>query len=377
VVVIPCPPIVDGLIAARLATPDLATEAAGLLREAAINGLSVVPFGGGRAMGMGDRLASFDLAVSTERLCEVVAYTPDDLAVTVEAGCTVDVLNDHLRQFHQFVALDPYGGPGHTVGGVIASGWSGPLRLGFGPVRDQVLGLRVALPDGTLFRAGGRTVKNVSGYDLHKLHVGALGSFGLIVEATLRVWPVPRGDRTFSVEAEDWEACWAATRRVRRLRVSPIAMVVERVPDGRFTIHARYAGPGVATQTVAHELGWDEVSADWWGESARRRSGLWARLAVPPSRLPEIVAQLDTGTVIVEPSIGIAHWLGAVDSESLDRVRQIAEGASGSLVLMSAPATVKDQIGAWGSPPSTLPLMGRLRDQFDPGRTISPGRYPV
>ena len=112
---------------------------------------------------------------------------PADLVATVQAGVTLDALRAELDQHQLWLALDPPGRPDRTIGSVVATGTSGPLRQGFGPIRDHVLGSTVATGDGRLVEAGGRVVKNVAGYDLTKLHVGGFGGFGVVTEVHLRL----------------------------------------------------------------------------------------------------------------------------------------------------------------------------------------------
>src|SRR5438445_325670 len=106
------------------------------------------------------------------------------MVVSVEAGIKLESLQSELAKAGQFLPLDPFNSPGHTIGSLLATGWTGPLRLRFGSPRDYLIGIRVALPDGRLASGGGRVVKNVSGYDMMKLHYGALGSLGVIVAAS-------------------------------------------------------------------------------------------------------------------------------------------------------------------------------------------------
>jgi len=145
---------------------------------------------------MGDPPARCDVEIHTSRLDRVIEHTHGDMVVTVEAGITLEALQTELGKTSQFLPLDPFNSPGHTIGGLLASGWTGPLRLRFGSPRDFLIGIRVALPDGRLASAGGRVVKNVSGYDMMKLHLGALGALGVIVAASFKVFPKPLHDVT-------------------------------------------------------------------------------------------------------------------------------------------------------------------------------------
>ncbi|TMD72837.1 MAG: FAD-binding oxidoreductase, partial [Chloroflexi bacterium] len=190
-------------------TPASAEELARLLREAAAAKMAVIPVGGGRASGMGDPPERADVLLHTTRLDRVVEHSQSDMVVSVEAGITLEALQSELAKAGQFLPLDPFHSPGHTVGGLLATGWTGPLRLRFGSPRDFLIGIRVALPDGKLATGGGRVVKNVSGYDMMKLHYGALGSLGVIVAASFKAFPKPLHDVTVSNEG-GWEAAETA-----------------------------------------------------------------------------------------------------------------------------------------------------------------------
>jgi glycolate oxidase FAD binding subunit len=363
--------VVDGLAPGRVERPGSAEQVADALRAAAEAGEAVVPVGGRRALGMGDVPDRVDVALETRGLDRVLERSQADLTVSVEAGITVEELNGELAAIGQFVPIDPFNAPGHTIGGVLAAGLSGPLRLRYGSPRDFVIGLRVALPDGRLATSGGRVVKNVSGYDLNKLHQGALGSLGVIVAASFKVFPRPLHEVTVETRSED---PWTEADRALRLAQPPVAL--ELTGEGRLL--ARLAGTAKGCARMAAELGWTEADPQAWTEHATRAGDAWARVSVPPGRLREIVQALPAGAAWwASPGVGAAHWTGELDAAAVARVREAAEAAGGSLVLLAAPPELKRQVGAWGTPPATAAWMGRLRDAFDPGRTISPGRYVI
>src|SRR5438105_6635129 len=178
--------------------PATAEELARRLHDAAVSNLAVAPAGGGRARGMGDPLDRCDVLLHTTGLDRVIEHSQADMVVSVEAGITLEALQAELGKTDQFLPVDPFNSPGHTIGGLLATGWTGPLRLRYGSPRDFLIGIRVALPDGRLATGGGRVVKNVSGYDMMKLHYGALGSLGVIVAASFKVFPKPLHDVTVS-----------------------------------------------------------------------------------------------------------------------------------------------------------------------------------
>ncbi|HZA91541.1 MAG TPA: FAD-binding oxidoreductase, partial [Gemmatimonadales bacterium] len=167
--------------------------------------------------------APADLVVSTRGLEQVVSVSPADLVATVQAGTPLEALRRRLADYEMWLALDPPGRPERSIGSVIATATSGPLRQGFGPVRDHVLGCSVATGDGRLVNAGGRVVKNVAGYDLTKLQVGGFGGFGIIAEVHLRLRALPRADVTLLARGTR-DTLTSAAREVIAANLLPAAL---------------------------------------------------------------------------------------------------------------------------------------------------------
>src|SRR5207302_9680818 len=182
---------------------------------------------------------------------------------------SLDALQSPLGEVGQFLPLRPFDSPGPTFGGVLATGWTGPLRQRFGSARDFLIGIRVALPDCRLATAGGRVVKNVSGYDLMKLHYGALGTLGVIVAASFKVFPKPLHDVTVSNDG-----AWEAAEEALSTPLAPSA--VELSSDGR--VLARYLGSPEAVDRVVSGLEWDEADSAVWEKHSRSGPEKWARI---------------------------------------------------------------------------------------------------
>jgi glycolate oxidase FAD binding subunit len=360
--------------AARVERPATADELARCLGEAAQARLAVVPVGGGRASTMGDALKGRDVELHTGRLDRVLEHSQADMVVTVEAGITLEALQTELGKTGQFLPLDPFNSPGHTIGGLLATGWTGPLRQRYGSARDYLIGIRVAQPDGRLASAGGRVVKNVSGYDLMKLHHGALGSLGVIVAASFKVFPDPLHDVTLEAAPDSIDGAWAAIHQALGLPLAPAAL--ELFSDGR--VLARFLGSRDAVNRMVAELGWAKADPSVWSEHSRRAPERWARIAVPPHQLRSVLAGLPEGAGWwASPGVGIANWSIATEADTVRAARTAAESAAGSLVLMAAPPDLVREVGAWGTPPATLEVMQRIKDAFDPGHVLNPGRFVV
>ena len=181
-----------------------------MIALAAAEGLAVAARGSGSALDLGAPPARLDLVLDLSRLTGILEYVPADMVATAQAGVTLDALSRELGKHGQMLALDPYGGGSRTVGGVIATNASGQRRFRYGTGRDLLLGARFVQADGTATWGGSKVVKSVTGYDVPKLLVGSLGTLGVLVEATLRLHPMPLD-----------KSCWSATRSPRAGRGPP------------------------------------------------------------------------------------------------------------------------------------------------------------
>ena len=349
--------------------PASAEDLARRLHEAAASKLAVAPVGGGKARGMGGVIERCDVLLHTTRLDRMIEHSQADMVVSAEAGITLEALQAELAKTGQFLPLDPFHSPGHTIGGLLATGWTGPLRLRYGSPRDFLIGIRVAMPDGTLASGGGRVVKNVSGYDMMKLHYAALGSLGVIVAASFKVFPKPLHDVTVSSHGG-----WPDIDRALGALVAPAAL--ELFSDGR--VLARYSGSPDAVDRVVTELGWRRVGGEVWDEHARRGPERWARITVARAELPKVMEALPPGAQWwASPGAGIAHWANTNDAGSVRVVRSAVEARGGTVVMLAAPDDFMREVGAWGAPPSTLEIQRRLKNAFDPDHVLNPGRFVV
>jgi len=374
---------VDGLTPSRVVTPASVDELAAALADANGEGLGVIPWGGGRHMTLGNVPARYDVALRTTGLDRVLEYEPADMTVTVEAGITFGALQRHLSEHGQFLPVDAPDDA--TVGGVLAAGLSGPSRHAYGLPRDWLLGCRVAHAGGTITKGGGRVVKNVAGYDLPRLYVGALGTLGVIVEATFKLAPLPTAQETLVAVFPDLaaaaQAIAAADERGLALRA------VSLRDDGKAAFWL--AGPAAAVERSKREIAelageakrqelLGDASTHWWaalGEPPEGGVALRASLA-PSSVLAFVEAARDAGArALSYPTTGLV--LAQLDGATSDRIaslRSAATHAGGTLVVTSAPAELKREIDVWGQI-AAVPLMRRLREEFDPKSTINPGRF--
>jgi glycolate oxidase FAD binding subunit len=389
---------IDGVTALSRAAPDSAPALAALLHESDARGQKVAPLGGGTQLDLGNPPVRVDVALETDRLNRVVEYEPADLTVTVEAGMRFSDLQKLLGAQGQFLALDPPVTEGATIGGVIATNASGPLRFSSGTARDLVIGCRVANVDGTVTHSGGRVVKNVAGYDLNKLYIGSLGTLGVIVELSFKLAPVPPATAcvvgSFASALDTRELLRAVIR-------SPLAPLAIELVSPTFAggLPAQWGvvfRAGGYPEAVARQIrdlsaligmhggAVSDAPPSVWEDLARTRIEAQQRAVVVKASAPisqsaalaDLLASRLGGAVWAHAGNGVAYC--ATNSASdLGELRHAVQGLgeNASLVIQRCPVDLKRSIDVWGDPGPTLALMRALKAKLDPNSTLNQGRY--
>lgn len=395
------PDRVDGVTPPWVVRPGDAAEVQGVVRA----GAPLVAAGLGAHLDLGGAPRAMEVLVRLDRLDRVLDHQAADMTVTVEAGCPLARLQETLAAAGQWLPLDPPAPARTTVGGLLAANLSGPLRASQGTARDLLLGLAVVGDGGALVRGGGRVVKNVAGYDLPKLHVGALGSLGVIVEATFKLRPRPECESAVVVACRTAAQAGDVALAVRD-GFDPLWLEVAgagAVPEGPGDRAAVVAGVGGIAAEVEHGCAIVRRAADAAGchaSEVRDGAALRARLAdfdVEPAAALLRAATLpdDVGavleTVAAEASLAgatirtLAHAANGVVRIAVARDADVAplvarlrprlERAGGSLVVRRAVPAVKASLDVWGEPGDGGALMRRIKDTYDPARVFAPGRF--
>jgi glycolate oxidase FAD binding subunit len=376
--------------------PGTEQEIAAVLRCANEAGLAVLPRGGGTKPGWGNAPSGADLILSTTRLNKIIEHAWADLTVTVEAGCTIQTLQATLAKQGQRLALDALWPERATVGGVLATNESGALRLRFGALRDLIIGVTLALPDGTLAKSGGKVVKNVAGYDLPKLSTGALGTLGVITRAVFRLHPLPRKTRSLSVSGCNLDEAQRLILAIQASKLAHTAMQARFAAGAPPEINILLEGTedGIAAQEAAirkltgQALVKEAPAAVW---SARQT--LWndaaptaiASISVLPSDIASTVRLIERTTnagrvrwqaVVQATGIGSLRLDGASQAltAAIQQLRAELQPAGGSLVLLRR-APGMEALDAWGYSGDALPLMRAVKHQLDAKGTLNPGRF--
>jgi glycolate oxidase FAD binding subunit len=335
--------------------------------------------------------APADLALSTRALDSVDFVSPADLVAGVRAGVPLELLRRRLGDDGMWLALDPPGRPERSIGSVLATATAGPLRQGFGPVRDHVLGLTVVTGEGRVVRPGGRVVKNVAGFDLTKLEVGGFGAFGIITECTLRLRAVPRADRTLIARGpRDHLTSLARALTSSRLSLSTVELVSPTVaaePDWVLAVRLLGTDEGVAAETgrleAASDLPWTplahERAAAFWHLTARAVLGgpVTIRLGALQDGLDDtldlVAGVLDEGLVSAGAgSVGGLRWSGEANVAALRSLRRTTAAREIPMTIERAPWDLRHALGHFGAyREGVSQLVGRLRSTFDPASVFS------
>jgi glycolate oxidase FAD binding subunit len=395
---------IDGVAASDVVAPDDAQATAEVLAEAETRGHAVAPVGGGTALSMGNPPERVDLVLSTRLLGGIIDYEPTDLVLSVGAGARFGDVQAVLGEHGQRLPLDPPGGADATIGGLIATGRWGPLRASAGTLRDLLIGIAVAHPSGTVSRAGGMVVKNVSGYDMPRLYLGSLGTLGIIVWANFKVLPRPRAESTVLAGFASSQDAFAAADRLRQ-SMEPVAALEVALLDRRWIMATRIEGRAATVDAVASRIApvlpSDDMvrldsgpSAEWWHTYVAQQAAVpndnavlircGVRPKVASGFVSGIVAALsDVG--ISAPYLAVSPGLGSVvarldlggneSPERLAEAQAVLLGLADTVTILAAPPDWKRGIDVWGRLPEGFDVMRSLRQQFDPQRTINPGRF--
>lgn len=420
---------IDGILPRAAVRPEDRKATAEVLRWASSQQVPVFPRGGGTQLALGNVPKEAGLVLDLRKQSRLLDYQPADLTATVEAGITLEQLQQELAAGGKFLRLEAPLAGASTIGGILAANASGPLRYSYRQPRDWLIGVSVVGADGTETKAGGKVVKNVTGYDLNKLYTGSLGTLGVIVEATFKLSPYPSGHGALVARFPGLSPGIAAGAGLLRQLYSPQGVQVvdgqgvQRINANRALLEQPANGEVLALaffsgrpRAVERQLGdsadlfresgavevtrldeaegrslLKEVCDLGWSQSAQPHLSI--KVSVPPGALAAMVNRcfqdsplaLPPG-VLADPGFGQVRlfWWTGPDSVRLDdglalqailKVREIAREAGGAAVVEFCPLSLKKQIDVWGDQPAGMEIMRRIKQEFDPLGILSPGRF--
>jgi len=429
---------IGGIRPAAAIRPGSPAEISELIKFAVAEKLSVVPCGARTKIEMGLPPRKYDLAIDITRMDRVIAYDPGDLTLSVEPGIPLKKLSAVLAEQGQFLPLSVPFFQLATLGGTIASAVDSPLRQFYGTPRDFVLGMEFVTGDGTLAKSGGRVVKNVTGYDLHKLMIGAFGTLGVIAKINFRTFPLPRDARGFVATFRSAGAALDLRARLARSPLRPLTLDIlspgvspifysdaaaridpNPLPPGllspelwAFTcgfagtekvlarceteVRAMAAPSGAVSISILSDR---QVHAAF----ARKRefvpialasspAAVVLKVGVLPSKMNDALKEVEAAAnseslrwAALARGVGVIYVALLPDAQSDEtrmrvsrastRIQDACEKAGGQATIPWCPIDWKAGLKVWGTERGDLPLMRKLKSVFDPQGILSPGRF--
>jgi glycolate oxidase FAD binding subunit len=427
---------INGVVPAASVSPASEEEIAAVLRFANERKLVVAPAGGFTKQQVGGVPERIDVLLRTDRLNQIRQYDPGDLTIGVGAGIRFGEMQSVLGQHQQWIPYDPPNSQQATMGGLLATSSFGPLKSGFGGLRDFCIGIQFVIGDGTIAKAGGRVVKNVAGYDLMKLMIGSYGSLAIITGANFKVFPKPRQTRTFVCSLASLQEAIVFRDQVARSPLWP-PMCLELIspgaveylcdppvvhdpdeyapsqpvspPSSTWQIVVRVSGSDNVLARCRRELGsavvrelegageaqfWNWISQFAYAVLQRHRNAMiiqchvtiqgveaaiqaLERSAPDYNFVPAMLGRAGIGSLVmafVPLAVGPPAAMQYANCASAFRAL-LPPGSSA--MVMQCPKEAKAYFDVWGSTPTDLELMRAVKRAVDPNNILNRGRFIV
>jgi glycolate oxidase FAD binding subunit len=397
--------------------PKTEQEISAVLAYANTNKHSVFIMGGGTKRGYGGRLEKADILLALAQYTGIVEHNPGDMTITVKAGTSFQEIQTYLAPYKQKIPLDPYNPKHATIGGIVSANDSGPKRLGYGAARDNVIGLRLVYPDGMLIRSGGKVVKNVAGYDMNKLFIGAMGTLGVISEVTVKLRPIAKYESILfvSFSERNIEEIRAFAAKVLDSMIEPISLEIlnpslagKLTNTNQFTMLISFEDVKssvhyqvnvirsiVPDKTTLRSLSQNEATSFWDNFYHQQPNGL-TNETTTEAVLKIGVVNLDAIKILKEAELiadachvsieahgglgtGICYLtIRGANEDILSAIQQIRKSAmnyGGYAIVKHLPFSLRSEINVWGERTASHFLYEGIKQKIDPNTVLNKNRY--
>ena len=396
---------VDGFIRSKIISPKSPESLADLLRIASENKWNVIPFGFGNMMNIGSIPHGYDIALDLNEMPKYIIHNSEDLTVTCSSNISYRELSLKLKEKNQWLPLDSPLISKQSIGGLLACNLPGSLNACFGYIRDYVIGMKTATPFGQITKSGGTVVKNVTGFDLTRLHIGALGTLGIITEASFRIIPLPERQVYLKIDNDNIDDFIDLSSNLNGIlkSVGVAELLIDSV--GVTNIYMTCVGTDkivneklleIKTILFDHntdlvlkeieEKEWLKVQDFGWINEGNFVLG---RINCLPTETVEILQQMNhlisnnkkqkISTLSNSKRGVIKYLLNSVNIEDatqmIENIRDKVQEFSGYTVVENSRSVDKRKINIWGNIPESFPLMKKLKSEFDPVSILNSGRF--
>ncbi|MGH9704569.1 MAG: FAD-binding oxidoreductase [Candidatus Acidiferrales bacterium] len=429
---------IDGMRPSAAALPGTAEEVTELVRLCGAAKLAAVPCGARTKLRIGMPPTRYDLAIDMTRMNRVLAYEPDDLTLGVEAGLTLAELQRVLGERNQFLPVAAPFFSRATIGGTVATNMDGPMRQSYGTARDYVLGMEFVTGEGVKMKSGARVVKSVTGYDLHKLLIGGLGTLGIITRINFKTFPRPRTKCTLLAAFPDADAALEFRSKIARSALAIHSLEIlnplmwkfladqttgqQNASQNPDSVETRDGWMGAVSfsgneealgrcETDLRRMAEESKAANFNLAEDRERGRLWDRLceilsilqetspevailriSVVPTQLRELAGKLQeiagenqVPVALLARGVGVVYcallpgdsgdFQNPQMAKTCTAILEAVSKLQGHAMIPWCPVALKKEINIWGPPRDDFALMRKVKEVFDPQRILSPGRY--
>lgn len=412
---------VEGKIPSMTVFPKSVEEISEVMKVASSESLAVIPWGGGTKIGLGRELRKVDIVICTKNLNRVLEHEASDLVTTTQCGISLKEFQGVLGEKNQFLAIDPpHFESGATVGGIIASNDSGPRRLRYGTMRELLIGIKFVRSDGAIVKGGAKVVKNVAGYDIPKLYVGSLGTLGIIVEGTFRLYPIPELSQTYIFSFSNLELLQETVLSILNSSLVPTCLellnptLIGIISDklnfnlgtGKYALAIRIesveravrdqiskvkdicgerGGEGILIEGRLEETLWEEIREFPWRKSGDNNAVCKVSVLITDvPRVFQVLEELSTNSglgIYSSARAGNGILIISIEGEMLPIIEatkslcNLVSSLKGNMVIQDAPSFLKSQVDVWGEVGASIRVMERLKSHFDPNGILNPGRF--
>jgi glycolate oxidase FAD binding subunit len=420
----------DGKKPKLVVTPGTIDEVSKVVAYASQEHRAIVPRGNGTKMEMGGIPKKMDILLSTRRLNRITDRDCENLTLSAESGLTLGEVQQGLAKVGKgyFLPLDPPFTEKATLGGIVATNASGPKRLLYGTARDMIIGAKAVFPNGDIVVSGGKTVKNVSGYDMCKLLIGSYGTLGILCEMTFKLLPLPEKEATLGLSFAVLEGADGFVRELRSSQLIPSSIeilnglavqkmghAISMPPNGNYLVAIGLEGVAETVDrqvSEISEMGKKHGTLEAFTLAAEKHQAFWVALRDFSLRLTDEdsnVISIKSNFLISKcgevlgsyekiaqgqgiPCAFLSHagngilyahvlpgknFRSKVDSlvELIKKLTAEAVKNGGGLVVESSPLSIKKKVDIWGPARSDYPVVRRLKEQIDPSGILNVGRF--